>query len=177
MALTNISSVYALQNKLAESLTYDERGLAILERALDPDHPQVGMQLNNMCSTRVSMKDYEAALSDCTRGLAIYEKTLGPNHPRIAYPLTGIGASLIGTNHPDRAVPVLERAVALRDANTSDPFDKAETYFQLARALRASGGDKKRARTLATKARDGYASAGDMGRTELAEVDAWLKGF
>src|SRR6185503_4126604 len=99
-----------LQNKLAESLAYDERGLAILERALDPEHPQVSMQLNNMCSTRVSMKAYEAALSDCTRDLAIYEKTLGPNHPRIAYPLTGIGASLIGTNHADRAVPVLERA-------------------------------------------------------------------
>jgi eukaryotic-like serine/threonine-protein kinase len=175
LPLSNLSGVRCDQGKLDEALGYDERSLGILEQSFGSEHPRVGLQLTNLCSTKEQLHRYEAAISDCERAVAIYEKTLGPTHPRIAFPLTGMGHALFGAKRFDRSAAVLERAVVLRDATACDPSDKAETYFALAQALGAGGGDRRRARTLALEARKLYESMGELNRPELDDVLAWLR--
>ena len=103
---------------------------------------------------------------------------MGPDHPDLAYPLTGLGQSLLGLTKPADALPLLERALTLRTTHEIDPALLAKTRFALARALwttpATQGRDRPRARTLAEQARDAYAALGDATKTELAEVQTWL---
>ena len=70
-------------------------------------------------------------------------------------------------------MPALERAIAIWEAEPTDPAYEAETRFALARALagtgRASEGQQQaqRARTLYDEHEGDHAEA-------LAEIDAWL---
>jgi tetratricopeptide (TPR) repeat protein len=57
------------------------RALAIAEKALGPDHPDVGNHLNNLAGLLQAKGDYAAAEPLFRRALAIDEKALGPNHP------------------------------------------------------------------------------------------------
>ncbi len=55
---------------------------------------------------------------------------------------------------------------------TNEIDDYAEPRFLLARALVGAGGDRKRARALATQAREGYVKGEDPKGTKA--VDTWL---
>ncbi|MFL6417733.1 MAG: tetratricopeptide repeat protein [Bryobacteraceae bacterium] len=55
--------------------------MAINEKALGPDHPDVATGLNNLAVLLQAKGDYAAAEPLYRRALAIDEKALGPNHP------------------------------------------------------------------------------------------------
>jgi len=57
------------------------RALAIDEKALGPDHPDVAVDLNNLAKLFETKGDYAAAEPLMRRALAIDEKALGPDHP------------------------------------------------------------------------------------------------
>ncbi|HEY0138931.1 MAG TPA: hypothetical protein VGB85_32820, partial [Nannocystis sp.] len=69
------------------------------------------------------------------------------------------------------AVPILERALAIREAGGVQPEEIAETRFSLARALAPT--QPQRARTLAEQALRALATSGGSAR-EHAEIAAWL---
>jgi tetratricopeptide (TPR) repeat protein len=94
------------------------------------------------------------------------------NDRTLAYPLTGLGRVKIAEGDPKGAVAHLERALRMREAEETDPTFLAETRFALAQALWDSGVDRKRAFSLATEAKEGYAH--EHVARELGEVDAWL---
>lgn len=71
------------------------------------------------------------------------------------------------------ALSALERALAIRTKTASAPTDLAYTRFDLAKALVATGGDKRRARELAEQAHADLERAGQA--ADAAEVAAWLK--
>ena len=87
----------------------------------------------------------------------------------LAHIWNGTGQLELARGHVDAAVPLLERAVAMREKDGEAP-DLAESRFALARAL--PGGE--RARSLAVAARDAYRTLGPNFATQLAEVEAWL---
>ena len=71
------------QGRYADAEPLYKRSLAIREKSLGPDHPDVATSLNNLavlyrprslCGCRAALK----------RSLAIREKSLGPNHPDVA---------------------------------------------------------------------------------------------
>ena len=59
-----------------------ERALAIGEKALGPDHPDVATSLNNLAELYRAQGAYARAEPLYERALAIWEKALGPDHPR-----------------------------------------------------------------------------------------------
>jgi transcriptional regulator with XRE-family HTH domain len=61
-----------------------QRGLAIREQALGPEHPDVAESLNNLTLLYRRQGRYQAALPLSQRALAIREQTLGPEHPDVA---------------------------------------------------------------------------------------------
>lgn len=88
--------------------------------------------------------------------------------------MTGVGAALVDLGRPREAIAVLERALAIADPGPLDPLDVALLRFGLARALWDSHEDRPRARTLATAARDVFASGGEVAAAGLAEIRGWL---
>ncbi len=58
------------------------QALAIQEKALGPDHPDVAIDLNNLAGLLYAEGDYAGAEPLYRRALAIDEKALGPNHPK-----------------------------------------------------------------------------------------------
>jgi tetratricopeptide (TPR) repeat protein len=61
-----------------------KRALAIREKALGPDHPDVANSLNNLARLYQDQHRYADAEPLHKRALAITEKTLGPKHPDVA---------------------------------------------------------------------------------------------
>ncbi len=60
------------------------RSLAIREKALGPDHPDVAQSLNNLALLYYHQEEYEKAAEAFERIIAIDEKALGPDHPSLA---------------------------------------------------------------------------------------------
>ncbi len=50
MSLTNLAILYQTQGRYAEAEPLHRRALAIREKALGPDHPDVAASLNNLAS-------------------------------------------------------------------------------------------------------------------------------
>jgi len=57
------------------------RSLAIREKALGPEHPDLATGLNNLALLLKIKGDYAGAEPFYRRALAIREKALGPEHP------------------------------------------------------------------------------------------------
>jgi len=189
--------------------------LAIKERALGPDHPDVGTSLASIGTLLTDMDDYQGALEADNRHLELWRRAygaenpllahplgnrgealallgryaeaekdlreaiarwpsiVGVDHPNIAYPLTALGKSLLAVGRAREAIPVLERAVRIRERNEPKRDMIAESQFALARARWEAGVDRDGSRTLALAARDAYRAL--PGETKhAAEIDAWL---
>ena len=67
-----------------------KRALAIREKALGPDHPDVAKSLNNLAGLYREQGRYADAEPLFKRSLAIYEKALGPDHPDVATSLNNL---------------------------------------------------------------------------------------
>ena len=61
-----------------------KRALAISEKALGPEHPDVATSLNNLALLYQAQGRYAEAEPLHKRALAISEKALGPEHPDVA---------------------------------------------------------------------------------------------
>jgi tetratricopeptide (TPR) repeat protein len=75
-----------------------QRALAIDEAAYGPDHPNVGIDRNNLGSVLQALGDLQGAKTQYERALAIDEAAYGPDHPRITT-IMEILATL--RDHPD----------------------------------------------------------------------------
>lgn len=174
LSLEGIAMVADATGGRAEARRLRERALAIREKALGGDHPTVASSLNNLATSLEVAGELTAARELYERALAIREQTLAPDHPEIANNLSNLAGVLLAQQRPDDALPLLERAVAIMDATAGVQLTEFAAHFGLARALVASGGDRRRALSAARTARDGLRQAGARGAADLAAVDKWL---
>jgi tetratricopeptide (TPR) repeat protein len=65
------------QGRYSDAIRLAEKALAIYEKALGPDHPDVALSLNNLAFLYCYMGDYARAEPLYKRSLAISEKVLG----------------------------------------------------------------------------------------------------
>jgi Tfp pilus assembly protein PilF len=97
------------------ALPFMERSLAIRERALGPDHPDVATGLNNLAALYRDQGDYARALPLFERSLAVFERTLGPDHPQVAATLNNLAGLHRAQGDYARALPLYERSLAIRE--------------------------------------------------------------
>ncbi|HLK90337.1 MAG TPA: serine/threonine-protein kinase [Polyangia bacterium] len=169
----NLGNVLFSMGRYEEALMHNGTALSIFERRLGLGHPQLARALDNRGEILNALGRYADGRKAYERAAAIWERELGGDAGVLAYPLTGIGLALLGESNPASASVPLERALRFRSAEGTEPTERAETSFALARALWESGREQSRARRLATDARTLYAAA-TMPK-ELAVVDKWLR--
>ena len=104
-SLNNLGAVLRAQGDLEGARGYYERALAIREKALGADHPDVATSLNNLGALAYAQGDLEGARGYLERAqgdlegargyheraLAIWEKALGADHPDVATSLNNLG--------------------------------------------------------------------------------------
>jgi tetratricopeptide (TPR) repeat protein len=79
--LNNLADLYRAQGRYADAEPLYKRSLAIREKALGADHPDVATSLNNLANLYRAQGRYADAEPLYKRALAIRERVLGPDHP------------------------------------------------------------------------------------------------
>jgi tetratricopeptide (TPR) repeat protein len=146
------------------------RALAIREKTLEPEHPDVATSVNNLARLYATQGQYAKAEPLYQRTLAIREKVLGPDHPAVATSLNGLARLYNTQGQYAKAEPLYQRALAIRekvlgpehlDVATSlnnlallyaniGQYAKAEPIFERALAIRekALGSDHSNVATI-----------------------------
>ena len=123
-----------------EALPLHERALAIKEKALGPDHPNVAITLNNMANLHYAQGRYDEALPLYERDLTISEKALGPNDPHVAITLNNMANLHYAQGRYDEALPLYERDLTISEkALGPDHPNVAITLNNLAEFYHAQG--------------------------------------
>jgi CHAT domain-containing protein/tetratricopeptide (TPR) repeat protein len=99
--------------KFSEAIPLAERVLAIREKALGPDHPDVARSLNNLAALYDLQGRYADAEPLYRRSLAIQDKALGPNHPDVARSLNNLALLYDNQGRYADAEPLYRRSLAI----------------------------------------------------------------
>jgi tetratricopeptide (TPR) repeat protein len=97
----------------AESLY--QRALGIREKVLEPDHPDVAWNLNDLGVLYYNQGRLTEAEPLHRLALAIREKTLGPDHRDMANSLNNLGETCAAQWRLAEAEPLLRRGLAIRE--------------------------------------------------------------
>eukprot|EP00903_Cladosiphon_okamuranus_P009156 g8749.t1 len=136
--LNNSAGLLEDQGKhdLAEPLY--ERSLAIREKALGPEHPDVAHSLNKRALLLESQGKFSQAEPLFKRTQEIFEKSLGADHPNVATILNKRAVLLSKQKKYTEAIPLLERALAIHTNNLGDNHpDTVNTRNNLEAVLEA----------------------------------------
>jgi tetratricopeptide (TPR) repeat protein len=104
----------------AEAEPLYQRAIAIGEKTLGPEHPDLATWLNNLALLYQDTGRYAEAEPLLQRAMAIGEKTLGPEHPALAIRLNNLATLYQATGRDAEAEPLYERAIAI-DEKTLGP--------------------------------------------------------
>jgi tetratricopeptide (TPR) repeat protein len=175
-------SVNNLANHLAFSGDFQGAYDAIL-RAVEiglsvvgPEHPLTAFHIGNRGQILYRLKRYDEAEKDVSAALAIMERETDPYGLFISFTLRTLGLCRLARGRFAEALPVLARAVEIRERVTANPLRLAEVHFPYARAIFEQRGRRDEAIALARRARDEYGRAAmtPVAARDLAELEVWL---
>src|SRR5262249_23655884 len=121
--------------------------LAIRERLLDPEHPDVAVSLNNLALLLQDTNRLSEAEPLSRRALAISEKSYGPDHPDVATGLNNLASLLQDTNRLSEAEPLYRRALAIAEKSYGPHHPTTETIRRNLRSGRDEFGGSSGAPT------------------------------
>ena len=132
-SLNALAGLYSAQGKYAEAEPLYKRSLAITEKALGPEYPDVATSLNNLALLYSAQGKYAEAEPLYKRSLAILEKAVGPEHAEVAVALTALAIFYEDQERYGEAEPISKRALAIREkALGSEHPDVAQSLNGLA---------------------------------------------
>jgi tetratricopeptide (TPR) repeat protein len=103
------------EGKYGEAIAPAERALALLEKALGPNHPNVADSLNTLAVLYQAQGAYTRAERLLIRALDIREKALGPHHPTVATNLNNLAVLCWTHGAYAQAKPLLARAADIAE--------------------------------------------------------------
>jgi tetratricopeptide (TPR) repeat protein len=111
----NLAAVLSAQGKYEDAEMEHRRALALREKTLGPEHPDVAASRNNLANVLSAQGKHEDAEMELRRALALYEKTLGPEHPHVATSRNNLALILKALGKYADAEMELRRALALEE--------------------------------------------------------------
>ena len=106
-----------------EARSFYEKALAIRERSLGPEHPDMAASLNNLAGLYHDEGQYAKAESLFQRSLKILEKARGPDHPDVAVCLNNLATLYYTQGQYAKAEPLYQRSLTIgeRTLGPDDP--------------------------------------------------------
>jgi tetratricopeptide (TPR) repeat protein len=139
VALSTLAATLSRADDTDGALAANQRALAIRSKALGPDHLHTTQsQVSVAMGLRVKKRCEESlVLLDAAR--ATRRKTLDADHPDVVRIEASMADCHVDLGNPDKAVPLLEHVLAIRDKTprrtADDKVGYAMASFGLARAL------------------------------------------
>ncbi len=130
--LGNLAAVYMNTGKVERALELLEEATQLRSRMLGVDHPSTISALGNMAAAVGKSGQLERARTMMTDVLERTERALGPSHPQVGGTLANLGAMNNMLGEPARALPLLERSLAIRRATEPGTLEEASTLSHLA---------------------------------------------
>jgi tetratricopeptide (TPR) repeat protein len=158
-SLSNLALVRRAQGDLAAAIDLQQQALALREKVLGPEHPDVASTLNSLAALYDARDDYTAAEPLLRRALTIREKALGPDDRRTAQSMNNLALLYAAQGRYAEAEPLYQRAIAVFEQR-QDTAALATTLENYAALLEETGraGDaaqiESRARDLAATIKD-----------------------
>ena len=173
----SLISIATVQNELGDhkaALVTADKAVEIYRNAYGSESSQVAQALANRGESYELLGRYPEAEHDLRATVDLSAQWVGPDHPWTAIALTALGKTLTLEHHSREAMPILERALRIREK--SEPYTElvAETQFALAQARWESGYNRASALHLADAARTTYSDMPNHAK-EVAEIDAWFR--
>jgi eukaryotic-like serine/threonine-protein kinase len=169
VSATNLAAVLVDLDRPQEAIPILQDALERMGARLGADHPDLAVLHDHLGFAQQQVGAYELAAEHFRKAIAICEAS---ESPTLSMALLQLGRLELHRDRPAAAVPVLERALELREQLADhDPVLLAETRWALARALAATG-SRDRARSLAVAARAGVEDP-EMKAEIEAQIEAW----
>jgi serine/threonine protein kinase/Tfp pilus assembly protein PilF len=108
--MDTIGSVYRSLGLYLPAVSMLRQAIALKERALGPEHPDVARSLNALGWTYTWQGEYASAQLLHQRALQTFERTFGPDHTDVGWSCYYLGAAAAYLGDIHRAKPLLERA-------------------------------------------------------------------
>jgi serine/threonine protein kinase len=122
--LNNIGAVRGLRGERGAALLAQQQALALKEKALGRDHPDVGVSEGNIAVELAGLSRNQEALTHVDRSVSLLENGLGASHPDLATQLSNRGEILTALGRPrearqsfEKAQVIWERELGLEDRN------------------------------------------------------------
>lgn len=113
--MQNLGSVYHSDHQPQKAQPLLRVALAIRERILGPDHPDLAVVLLNIGGSLRATGDFAQALPLMQRALAIRERGLPQGHPDVAWATEFLGALYREVGQFQDALPMFERSLLIRE--------------------------------------------------------------
>jgi eukaryotic-like serine/threonine-protein kinase len=131
--LTTEGSVLVRMRKHAEARATLERAVALREKILPPDHPDLAASVSALGNALLVAADYAAARVVTERALALREKALGPDHPDVARTLDNLASAYLGLGlqmgeatqalaRGEQALGIMEKALGSGHPDLGEPL-------------------------------------------------------
>jgi CHAT domain-containing protein len=121
------------QGQYAAAIPLAERALAIREKVLGQEHPDVATSLNNLALLYSEMGNYSQAEPLYQRSLAIREKVFGQEHPDVAISLNTLALLYQAQGNYSQAELLFQRSLAIREVDNK----QSDQYRQQVGTLKA----------------------------------------
>ncbi|CAM9696271.1 unnamed protein product [Ectocarpus sp. 12 AP-2014] len=138
IALNNLAAVKKVRSfRSFKEISHDiceqadplnKRALAIWEKSLGSDHPQVATGLNNRAALLELQGEYDEARSLYLRAIEIGEKTLGPDHLDLAPRLNNLALLFKKQGEYEEADVLYVRAIAIGEKTLSPDNSDLATW-------------------------------------------------
>ena len=136
----------------AEAAPAMQRSLDIREKALGPDHPDVGTSLNNLAGLYEAQGKYDLAEPLYKRTITILEKALGPDHPSVGTSLNNLAGLYEAQGKYDLAEPLYKRTITILEKALGPDHPSVGTSLNNLAILLANTDRLDEAAPLATRA-------------------------
>ncbi|MFN7835727.1 MAG: tetratricopeptide repeat protein [Burkholderiaceae bacterium] len=130
-ALDKRALEYDTHGQLPEAENLYAQALALRERALGQDHPDVVQSLYNLASVRHDQNKIDSAIGLYEQTARLQEKLNGANDPGLALTLYQLGLAHNSRLQTASARAALQRSLAIRSKIAADPLDTADSLFAL----------------------------------------------
>ena len=140
------------QGHYAKAVPIAEKVLAINEKALGPEHPDVAISLNNLAELYSSLGNYPKAEPLYRRALSIWEKALGPEHPSVATGLNNLAMLYYSLGDYAKAKPLYRKSLMIREKAFGPEHPQVAQSLNNLAGLYNSLGDYAKAEPLYRKA-------------------------
>lgn len=172
--LNSMGSVLLDLGRGDQALASMRRALAIRAKALGANHPLFADELSLVGEVCRKTHRQREACAAFDRAVSILD-AVDAEHPRIVRALVGRAACRVDRGDARGAIADTDRAITLASRIHGSPWHIGWVRFVQAQALWLRAADRHRSIELAHTARATYEGAPAGFRTEVDEIDAWLK--